>query len=63
MWSAGIILLSILTLKFPVFTSSDDIEALLEIAAIFGRTQMERCAMLHSERRGPYQRDVTHCLD
>ena len=49
MWSAGVILLSILTHKFPVFNSSDDIEALLEIAAIFGRPAMERCALLHSE--------------
>jgi cell division control protein 7 len=48
-WSAGVILLSILTHKFPVFNSNDDIEALLEIGAIFGRGAMERCAMLHSE--------------
>lgn len=47
-WSAGIILLSLLTHKFPVFNSSDDVEALMEVAAIFGRTAMERCAMLHS---------------
>ena len=42
-------LLSLLTHKFPVFNSSDDIEALMEIAAIFGRGAMEKCAMLHSE--------------
>jgi len=47
-WSAGIILLSLLTHKFPVFNSSDDIEALMEITAIFGRNAMEKCAMLHS---------------
>jgi cell division control protein 7 len=48
-WSAGVILLSILTHKFPVFNSNDDTEALLEIAVIFGRSAMERCAILHSE--------------
>lgn len=42
-------LLSLLTHKFPIFNSSDDIEALMEIAAIFGRNAMEKCAMLHSE--------------
>ncbi|WVW80868.1 hypothetical protein I302_102858 [Kwoniella bestiolae CBS 10118] len=47
-WSAGVMLLSILTHKFPVFNSSDDIEALMEIAAIFGRAAMERCALLHN---------------
>ncbi|KAK4685819.1 cell division control protein 7, partial [Tremellales sp. Uapishka_1] len=47
-WSAGIMLLSILTHKFPIFNSTDDIEALLEIAAIFGRAAMERCALLHN---------------
>lgn len=48
-WSAGVILLSILAHKFPVFNSSDDVEALMEIAALFGRGAMQRCAMLHSE--------------
>ncbi|WWC72543.1 uncharacterized protein I206_106505 [Kwoniella pini CBS 10737] len=47
-WSVGVMLLSILTHKFPVFNSSDDIEALMEIAAIFGRAAMERCALLHN---------------
>ncbi|RSH85246.1 hypothetical protein EHS25_005053 [Saitozyma podzolica] len=47
-WSAGIMLLSILTHKFPVFNSNDDVEALMEIAAIFGRDSMERCALLHN---------------
>ncbi|WRT70669.1 uncharacterized protein IL334_007667 [Kwoniella shivajii] len=47
-WSAGVMLLSILSHKFPVFNSSDDIEALMEIAAIFGRGPMEKCALLHN---------------
>ena len=47
-WSAGIMLLSMLTHKFPIFNSADDTEAIMEIAAIFGRPAMERCALLHS---------------
>ena len=43
-----------LTLKFPLFNSTDDLEALMEIAAIFGRASMEKCAMLHSEPLSPF---------
>jgi cell division control protein 7 len=49
-WSAGMILLFFLTGKFPLFQSSDDIEALMEIAAIIGRKKMEKTATLHSTR-------------
>jgi cell division control protein 7 len=42
-------LLSLLSHKFPLFNSADDIEAFMEIAAVFGRNAMEKCAMLHSE--------------
>ncbi|EIW69907.1 hypothetical protein TREMEDRAFT_30137 [Tremella mesenterica DSM 1558] len=45
-WSVGIILLSILTQKFPIFNSSDDIEALMELCAVFGRTAMEHRTIL-----------------
>ncbi|KAH8096632.1 kinase-like protein [Cristinia sonorae] len=48
MWAAGMILLSFLTEKFPLFNSNDDIEALMEIATIIGRKRMERTATLHS---------------
>ena len=48
MWSAGMILLFFLTRKFPLFQSSDDIEALMEIATIIGRKRMEKAATLHS---------------
>ena len=47
-WSVGIILLFFLTEKFPLFQSNDDIEALMEIAAILGRKRMEKAAILHS---------------
>lgn len=47
-WSAGIILLSFLLRRFPLFNSNDDTEALLELATIFGQRRMEQCAMLHN---------------
>ncbi|KAG2115904.1 kinase-like protein [Suillus discolor] len=47
-WSAGMILLFFLAGKFPLLQSSDDIEALMEIATIIGRQKMEKTAILHS---------------
>ncbi|KAG9002360.1 hypothetical protein FRB94_003976 [Tulasnella sp. JGI-2019a] len=47
-WSVGTILLSFLTCKFPIFNANDDIEALMEIAAILGRKRIEKCAQLHN---------------
>lgn len=47
-WSAGIILLSILTQRFPFFNSNDDVDAMLELACIFGKKETRRCAALHS---------------
>ncbi|KAL8794541.1 MAG: hypothetical protein Q9195_002876 [Heterodermia aff. obscurata] len=46
-WSAGVILLTILAQRFPFFNSSDDIEATIEIASIFGQRRMKHCAQLH----------------
>ncbi|KAJ3992536.1 kinase-like protein [Lentinula boryana] len=47
-WAAGMILLFFLTKKFPLFQSNDDIEALMEIATIIGRRNMEQTACMHS---------------
>ncbi|KAG5728828.1 Cell cycle serine/threonine-protein kinase hsk1, partial [Termitomyces sp. T112] len=47
-WAAGVILLFFLTGKFPLFQSNDDIEALMEIAAIIGYREMADVATLHS---------------
>jgi hypothetical protein len=47
-WAAGTILLFFLSGKFPLFHSSDDVEALMEIAAIIGKRKMESVATLHS---------------
>lgn len=46
-WSAGIICLSLLARKFPLFNSPDDIDALVEILLIFGVEKLQKCAELH----------------
>lgn len=46
-WSAGVILLTILSRRFPFFNSADDIEAMIEIATMFGVKRMKACAYLH----------------
>lgn len=46
-WSAGVILLTILSRRFPFFNSADDVEAMIEIATVFGSKRMKACAFLH----------------
>lgn len=46
-WSAGIIGLSLILRKFPLFNSPDDTDALIEIASIFGIDKLKKCAELH----------------
>lgn len=46
-WSAGVILLTILAQRFPFFHSADDVDAMIEIATIFGRSKIRTCAILH----------------
>ncbi|KAL2017211.1 hypothetical protein VTK56DRAFT_2418 [Thermocarpiscus australiensis] len=46
-WSAGVILLTLLSRRFPFFNSADDVEALIEISTIFGATKMRHAAALH----------------
>jgi cell division control protein 7 len=48
-WSTGVILLTILAQRFPFFNSSDDVDATLEIASIFGRRRMQQAAALHGQ--------------
>lgn len=43
-WSAGVILLTMLTRRYPFFQSTDDIDALVELASIFGNEEMSRAA-------------------
>lgn len=46
-WSAGVTMLSIMTEKLPFFPSKDDGEALLELAALFGRMKVQQCGLIH----------------
>ena len=46
-WSAGVILLTILSKRFPFFNSADDVEAMVEIATIFGSRRMKAAGQLH----------------
>ncbi|KAF2232770.1 kinase-like protein [Viridothelium virens] len=48
-WSAGVILLTLLTRRFPFFHSADDIDALIELATIFGKRRMREAALLHGQ--------------
>lgn len=49
MWSAGVILLTFLGRRFPFFNSMDDVEAMIEIASIFGSKRMKAAALLHGQ--------------
>lgn len=46
-WSAGVIILTLLTRRFPFFNSPDDVDALVELTSIFGLKRMQDCANLH----------------
>lgn len=46
-WSVGVILLSFLSRRFPIFQSLDDTDSLLELCTIFGWKNLRKCAALH----------------
>lgn len=46
-WSAGVMLLTLLSRRFPFFNSTDDIEAIMELINIYGTIEMKECANLH----------------
>lgn len=46
-WSVGVILLSFLSRRFPMFQSLDDTDSLLEMCCIFGVKVMKNTARLH----------------
>jgi cell division control protein 7 len=48
-WSAGVILLTLLSRRFPFFHSADDVDALLELTNIYGRRKMRETALLHGQ--------------
>ena len=41
-------MLSLLTKRFPMFNANTDVEALLELTVIFGKSKLHRCALLHN---------------
>ncbi|KAL4924657.1 serine/threonine protein kinase CDC7 [Aspergillus undulatus] len=49
MWSAGVILLTLLGRRFPFFNSADDVDALIEMASIFGTRRMKNAAAMHGQ--------------
>ncbi|KAH0362957.1 kinase-like protein, partial [Aureobasidium melanogenum] len=48
-WSCGIILLTLLSRRFPFFHSADDIDAFIELCSIFGKRRMNETALLHGQ--------------
>ena len=44
MWAAGVILLSILSRRYPFFKAKDDMEALAQIITIFGSAKLKKMA-------------------
>ena len=48
-WSAGVILLTLLGRRFPFFNSTDDVDAMIEIASIFGIRRMKAAASMHGQ--------------
>jgi cell division control protein 7 len=48
-WSAGVILLTILARRFPFFHSTDDIDAMLELTHIFGKNKMRNASLIHGQ--------------
>lgn len=46
-WSAGVILLTFLSGKFPFFNAADDVDALVELTCIFGTTAIKDAAARH----------------
>jgi cell division control protein 7 len=65
-WSAGVMLLTLLARRFPFFNSTDDVDALLELTQIFGRERMREAALLHGsvfETNIPSYSEKGHSLE
>lgn len=48
-WSVGVILLSVLTGRYPFFVAQDEGDSLLEFASLFGLKDMKECAAIYSK--------------
>ena len=46
-WSTGVILLTIMSRRFPFFNSADDVEAMIELTTVFGSKRMRQAGLLH----------------
>jgi cell division control protein 7 len=46
-WSTGVILLTLLARRFPFFNSTDDVDAMIEMASLFGKKRMKVIAAMH----------------
>jgi cell division control protein 7 len=47
MWSAGVVFLTLITTQYPFFYSGDDVDAIVEIATIFGHAEMRKAAKFY----------------
>ncbi|KAG0179775.1 hypothetical protein DFQ28_002640, partial [Apophysomyces sp. BC1034] len=45
-WSAGVILLSILSGRYPFFLANSEADEIVELASVFGKEEIKRCAMM-----------------
>lgn len=59
-WSAGVILISLLTGRYPFFLANDDADALVEIASIFGTNALKKFATKMSMSRNNIKMQVTY---
>jgi cell division control protein 7 len=58
-WSAGVILLCILSTRYPFFTAPDDLVSLSEIAALFGTREVKEVALLLNRKiTFPYPQEI-----
>lgn len=46
-WSAGVIFLTMATTQYPFFYSTDDVDAIVEIATLFGHAEMRKAAKFY----------------
>lgn len=46
-WSVGVIMLTVMSRRFPFFNSNDDVDAMIELTHVFGAPKMKRCAIKH----------------
>jgi cell division control protein 7 len=47
MWSAGVLFLTLITAQYPFFYSGDDVDAIVEIATMFGHAEMRKAAKFY----------------